>query len=1328
MLKNKKTFILAMVFLFICITAAGGVSAADAPSASFTSNATGGSADLSVQFNDTSAGSPTSWYWNFGDGKNSTEQNPVHNYTAAGKYTVSLKAGNEYGSDTTSNYIHVYDSADAANRFNNSGFETGDLSGWKYGNTTEVSSSKSHSGNYSVNFRNTGNASTNYIQQNVDLTIVDNISFWCCGDLSRQLNVYIDGVLVKSVSTSNKWTEYTISTSSYTGIHSITLNCTGGTTTYLDDFSVSFSKNLANFTSTTTYNSKKPLTIQFKDTSTGLVTSWLWDFGDGTTSTQKNPLHSYTRAGIYTVKLTVTGPYCSSTQTIDDMVNVVQPTNARTGKTYDSIQAAIDDAENGDTINIGSTSYLETYTENVKVTKRVNIVSNGNVIITALDVNNPVFSMLSGGNNSLIKGFTITGAAGSSGIYIAPSVNAAITGNIITGNKIGIDVEDGTATVTFNSIYNNTLYGLKFTGNGLNAENNWWGTNSPSYVNGTTAPGKTDIYEAQSGSHAVYDPWIVLKAGASDDLLKKGDKSTITVDMTHNSNGQDTSSQGTIPDLPVDFNYTLGTFSTTSTTVSKGKASTVTTGGSTSGTDDASVTVTGCTVYIPITVDTVAPTTNATSGGTFPTSKTVTITTSDPTATIYYTADGIDPRTSSTKIKYTKALTISKTTTLRYAAVDPAGNWSPLYLQNYVIGTGGLANSSYPTYGINNSHTGQSSYTGPQTNATKWTYKGITVYGSAAVGTDGTIYIGGYNGKVYAFNSNGALKWTYTTASYILGSPTLGTDGTIYISCWMNSTLYAINPDGTLKWKYKTGKYNFGSSPAIGADGTIYTVDTSSTVGTVYALSSKGTLKWTYHTAGSIYGSSAAIGSDGTIYIADYNGALYAINPDGTQKWIYKLLFSSYKNATIKNSSGTTYYVTPSIGADGTIYVESQNNLSYNLDGYCGSLPRFTLFVINPDGTLKWTYNTTEELYGAPAISSDGTIYIIGASKLYAISSSGELLWTYSIGEVATNEVVSATIGHDGTIYVGSSAGIYALTPNGSLKWNYAAGSICASPVISSDGTLYVGTINGTLYAFKNIGANFVTKTSSKTVKFTDKSTGSPKSWLWSFGDGKTSTEQNPTHTYAKDGDYTVTLTVTSSKGTDKCTQTCTIDNKAPTASANYKSGWYNKNLNVTLKMSETGTIYYTTNGATPTTSSKKYTGAFTISKSTTLKFIAVDKTGNQSPIYTAKYVIDKTRPYVKSMYPKKSSTGISRSNTLYIKFSENLKTSINWSKVYIKNLKTGKKVALSKVIKNNVLYLKTGKRSANTWYQIYIPAAAIKDAAGNNGIRYTWKFKTGRY
>jgi hypothetical protein len=46
------------------------------------------------------------------------------------------------------------------------------------------------------------------------------------------------------------------------------------------------------------------------------------------------------------------------------------------------------------------------------------------------------------------------------------------------------------------------------------------------------------------------------------------------------------------------------------------------------------------------------------------------------------------------------------------------------------------------------------------------------------------------------------------------------------------------------------------------------------------------------------------------------------------------------------------------------------------------------------------------------------------------------------------------------------------------------------------------------------------------TVKFTDKSTGAPTSWFWNFGDGKTSTEQNPMHTYTTEGTYTVRLTV----------------------------------------------------------------------------------------------------------------------------------------------------------------------------------------------------------
>ncbi len=49
-------------------------------------------------------------------------------------------------------------------------------------------------------------------------------------------------------------------------------------------------------------------TITFTDSSTddGTISSWLWDFGDGTTSTEQNPTHSYSEAATYTVELTVT--------------------------------------------------------------------------------------------------------------------------------------------------------------------------------------------------------------------------------------------------------------------------------------------------------------------------------------------------------------------------------------------------------------------------------------------------------------------------------------------------------------------------------------------------------------------------------------------------------------------------------------------------------------------------------------------------------------------------------------------------------------------------------------------------------------------------------------------------------------------------------------------------------------------------------------------------------------------------------------------------------------------------------------------------------------
>jgi PKD repeat protein len=66
------------------------------PTAAFTWSA-GASPPLTVQFTDTSTGSPTAWAWNFGDGSNATTKNPTHTFAAAGDYTVTLVASNATG-------------------------------------------------------------------------------------------------------------------------------------------------------------------------------------------------------------------------------------------------------------------------------------------------------------------------------------------------------------------------------------------------------------------------------------------------------------------------------------------------------------------------------------------------------------------------------------------------------------------------------------------------------------------------------------------------------------------------------------------------------------------------------------------------------------------------------------------------------------------------------------------------------------------------------------------------------------------------------------------------------------------------------------------------------------------------------------------------------------------------------------------------------------------------------------------------------------------------------------------------------------------------------
>jgi PKD repeat protein len=97
------------------------------PDANFSADKTTGTSPLRVNFTDLSKNNATSWNWTFGDGGISETRNPVHIYTSAGNYTVSLTVSNDAGddTDTKTDYIIVYPKGD----FNHNGVvDIGDAS------------------------------------------------------------------------------------------------------------------------------------------------------------------------------------------------------------------------------------------------------------------------------------------------------------------------------------------------------------------------------------------------------------------------------------------------------------------------------------------------------------------------------------------------------------------------------------------------------------------------------------------------------------------------------------------------------------------------------------------------------------------------------------------------------------------------------------------------------------------------------------------------------------------------------------------------------------------------------------------------------------------------------------------------------------------------------------------------------------------------------------------------------------------------------------------------------------------------------------------------
>lgn len=310
------------------------------PTSNFSADITLGCAPVRVNFRDLSStpqGTIVSWEWDFGDGGTSTLQNPSHNYTNTGFYTITLTVTSSSGCKRTASrgrYIRVVDGVSTdfnftfsrsckppyTVTFQNQSSGPGVITyGWNFGNGQTSTASNPTTvynapGTYTVRLNAVSNFGCNgtitktvtITQTNTDFTAPANAclnqpatfqnnsseipqaSFWHFGDgtTSAQTNP--------------------IKTYLVAGTYNVKMinffdNCTDSITKTI----VVEDKPAVDFTVNDSSSCKAPFNTQFTDLTPGAA-SWLWDFGDGTTSTLQNPAHSYAAVGDYTVSLTVT--------------------------------------------------------------------------------------------------------------------------------------------------------------------------------------------------------------------------------------------------------------------------------------------------------------------------------------------------------------------------------------------------------------------------------------------------------------------------------------------------------------------------------------------------------------------------------------------------------------------------------------------------------------------------------------------------------------------------------------------------------------------------------------------------------------------------------------------------------------------------------------------------------------------------------------------------------------------------------------------------------------------------------------------------------------
>jgi outer membrane protein assembly factor BamB len=434
-------------------------------------------------------------------------------------------------------------------------------------------------------------------------------------------------------------------------------------------------------------------------------------------------------------------------------------------------------------------------------------------------------------------------------------------------------------------------------------------------------------------------------------------------------------------------------------------------------------------------------------------------------------------------------------------------------------------NDSWPQFQKNVQHSGFSEGSAPSTASRLWVSEDIAAVRSTSVAIAGGRIFVNCNEKDTGVSVIHSLD---QQTGAVLADHGEGDGGGFYGS-W-SSPVY----DNGKVWcglnNYPEGTtYNSIDGGTMVADGKVFS---SNWNGNQYFCfkESTGEELWNFSAPVSSYAQSCPAYKDGRVYVLYWHGfsgggenSVYCFNADtGEEIW---------KHSNISSNPCGSPMIT-----DNSVYFTT-----HNPDGESAQL-----YALNiTDGSVLWsntsiigTDSTPTYAYGNIYVSSGYSSYITYCFN----ATTGETVWETDPKDKIGFWTCSPAVA-DGKVYVGTGGlGIVCLDAyTGKIIWQDEGGG--STPAIV-DGVVYSVGKDGRVYAYSssqpvaNFTANPISGEAPLTVNFTDQSTGTPTSWLWDFGDGVNSTEQNSSHTYYAAGNYIVNLTSTNVNGSDEETKT----------------------------------------------------------------------------------------------------------------------------------------------------------------------------------------------